>query len=80
MTYGGSMSKALPTPNLENRGEWSSSRSGRFTRGTIHANWDIADTTKQRIRNHTTVMKGTVSRFTNWAIPDETKLLKLSYK
>jgi len=74
------MSKALRTPNLENRGEWSSSSSGRFTGGTIHATWYTADTTKQRIRNHTTVMKRTVSRFTNWAITDETKLLKRPYK
>lgn len=68
---GGSMNKVLRTPNLENRGDWTSSRSGRFTRGTIHATWYTADTTKkQRIRNHTTVTKRTVSRFTDWAIPD----------
>jgi len=80
MTYGGSVSKAPRTPNQENRGEWSFSRPGRFTGGTIHTTWYIADTTKQRIRNHTTVMKRTVSRFTNWAIPDETKLWKRPYK
>jgi hypothetical protein len=77
MTYGGSISKALRTPNLENRGEWSSSRSGRFTRGTIHATWYTADTTtKQRIRDHVIVTKRTGSSFTNWTNPDETKLLK----
>jgi hypothetical protein len=77
MMYGGSMSKALRTPNLENRGEWSSSRSGRFTGSTIHATWYTADTTtKQRIRKHAIVTPRAVSRFTNWAVPDETKLLK----